>query len=294
MTIPKGDPMTARTCCLFALSLCLAAARVALAEAEPPFRLAGYSQDHGTLMLDKSFVKAPLKIGAKSYAHGLGTHSNSRIEIALGADCGEFLAQVGIDHNPATQKQPGSAVFVVKVDGAEQFRSKVLSAGMAPVDVKVSVADARKLELLVDRTADGYIGDHADWADARIVALDGKEVFLSAAFQRQGLPEKAAVRAEPAAMAEPETRTLAEREAREILEDDWLFQADDAPTLLRIQQEMKWTRELAARLTSLSNAPDLSQELRELNELAQRIGPRASPSDKPALPSGLVAWWTLD
>lgn len=46
----------------------------------------------------------------------------------------------------------------------------------------------------------------------------------------------------------PETRSLTAAEARAMLERDWLFQADGKPTAERIREEIKWTRELAARL----------------------------------------------
>ncbi|MCX6909672.1 MAG: LamG domain-containing protein, partial [Verrucomicrobia bacterium] len=46
----------------------------------------------------------------------------------------------------------------------------------------------------------------------------------------------------------PETRSLTAAEAHEALERDWLFQADGKPTPERIKNEIKWTRELAARL----------------------------------------------
>ncbi|MBI5684968.1 MAG: PD40 domain-containing protein [Verrucomicrobia bacterium] len=59
----------------------------------------------------------------------------------------------------------------------------------------------------------------------------------------------------------PETRNLTAAEARAALERDWLFQADDKPTAERICDEIKWTRELAARLSM-----DVAKELAELEK----------------------------
>ncbi|MBI5820803.1 MAG: PD40 domain-containing protein [Verrucomicrobia bacterium] len=59
----------------------------------------------------------------------------------------------------------------------------------------------------------------------------------------------------------PETRNLTAAEAREMLERDWLFQADGKPTAERIQDEIKWTRELAAR-----TGADVPKELAELEK----------------------------
>ena len=73
------------------------------------------------------------------------------------------------------------------------------------------------------------------------------------------------------------TRDLTAAEAREALERDWLFQADGKPTPERICNEIKWTRELAARIGG-----DWVKELAELNELESKIqNPKSkiSPSD---------------
>ena len=59
----------------------------------------------------------------------------------------------------------------------------------------------------------------------------------------------------------PETRDLTTAEARAVLERDWLHQADQKPTPERIRDEIKWTRELAARLNL-----DVTKELAELEK----------------------------
>lgn len=71
-------------------------------------------------------------------------------------------------------------------------------------------------------------------------------------------------------------REAAEREMQQIeqlppLERDWMFQADDNPTVQRVQQEIIWTRELAARIGSASNGSDLSAELKRLAELETEL-----------------------
>ncbi len=39
------------------------------------------------------------------------------------------------------------------------------------------------------------------------------------------------------------------------LEADWLFQADGAPTLERVTQEIGWARDMAERIAATSAAP---------------------------------------
>ena len=69
----------------------------------------------------------------------------------------------------------------------------------------------------------------------------------------------------------PETRNLTEAGAREALERDWLFQTDGKPTPERIRDEIKWTRELAARLGA-----DVTKELAELDVVEKQAATAVS------------------
>ena len=68
----------------------------------------------------------------------------------------------------------------------------------------------------------------------------------------------------------PETRTLTDDEATVVLRRDWLFQADDRPSVARGLQEIEWAGRLAERLMQGPEAPSLSGELRELDALKNR------------------------
>lgn len=71
--------------------------------------------------------------------------------------------------------------------------------------------------------------------------------------------------------ATPITRTLPAREADEALRRDWLFQAMDSPPAERGLEEVGWARELANRLASDPNTPDLSADLRKLDRMEHRL-----------------------
>ncbi len=77
--------------------------------------------------------------------------------------------------------------------------------------------------------------------------------------------------ASPPEPDEPETRDLTAEEATAALHRDWLFQADNKPTVARARHEIKWARELAARLSKNPHTPALSEELAELGVLEQRL-----------------------
>ncbi len=70
---------------------------------------------------------------------------------------------------------------------------------------------------------------------------------------------------------EPQTRTLTRPEADAALANDWLFQAEGKPLIGRTTDEIRWARELARRLISNAQTPDLSNELHQLDVLENRI-----------------------
>ncbi len=66
-------------------------------------------------------------------------------------------------------------------------------------------------------------------------------------------------------------RPLMKKESEELLKADWLFQANHDPSANRIQKEIKWARELAARISTMDKAPDLTKELKTLQTLEKKI-----------------------
>jgi hypothetical protein len=62
------------------------------------------------------------------------------------------------------------------------------------------------------------------------------------------------------------------------LEDDWLFQADGAPTVRHVEQELVRARELAARLTRRFPGLDFSKELAALDAI-EKEGARPAAAD---------------
>jgi hypothetical protein len=83
------------------------------------------------------------------------------------------------------------------------------------------------------------------------------------------IPHQPAPHVEP---VEPVTRTLSEAEADALLESDWLFQANDQPTMRRIQDEIRWARELAWRFANGRKVSGLDGDMAELGRLASKVG----------------------
>lgn len=145
---------------------------------EPMVRVELRRQDHSVLRFGESCMETPIRIGTRTFKHGLGTHANSEIVLLLPTDAKRFHSFVGVDNNFDTEGKRGSVQFSVQIGGREVFRTPTLKGGDAPVPVTVDLpADTREMTLKVDTTPDGPGFDQADWADARVELSNGKNVW---------------------------------------------------------------------------------------------------------------------
>ncbi|HEV3256467.1 MAG TPA: NPCBM/NEW2 domain-containing protein [Gemmataceae bacterium] len=118
--------------------------------------------------LDGSVAGGDLRLGGGTYDKGLGMRSASRITYALGGDYRRFEALVGLDD---VTGQAGSARIRVLVDGKPQDLGwdEEITWRKGPKSVRVNVAGARELTLVVDFGRHGPVQNHVNWADARLL-----------------------------------------------------------------------------------------------------------------------------
>jgi len=143
-------------------------------------RIVSATQDYGRPTRDLCcHTFTPLRVGDTTFRHGIGAHANGRIEVALGVPCRWFSAQVGIDNNADTGGTRGSAVFIVRTDGAEKARTPVCRCGEAARALQVDLTGAKVLELVINAGAAGIAYDQSDWAEAEIETADGEILDLA-------------------------------------------------------------------------------------------------------------------
>jgi hypothetical protein len=127
-----------------------------------------FLDDSWPVVADGSALGLDLRLEGSTHDKGLGTHSECRLTYDLGGGYRRFEAQVGIDDE--TQGR-GSARVQVLVDGKPQDLGldKELTAKNGPLSVRVNLAGAKQLTLVVGFSKRGNVNGHVDWADARLI-----------------------------------------------------------------------------------------------------------------------------
>jgi alpha-galactosidase len=136
-------------------------------------------QEWGTAQPRRSVTGNPITLGGKAFSRGIGVHAFSQITIDLKGAAVRFQAIVGVDDEPSGR---GMVSFRVLLDGLEKSVVGPIKYGDAPVPISIDVRGAGLMDLVVDDGGNGISGDHADWADARLIlgpaATKRPEIFV--------------------------------------------------------------------------------------------------------------------
>ncbi|MCU0960380.1 MAG: LamG domain-containing protein [Pirellulaceae bacterium] len=188
------------------------------------------------------------------YADFVHTTGNSPLEYlragnleSLAAIAGQ-LVELMLEYEPLTAEQQARLTSEQQTYWAEVRR----------------IAD----EYAALRAAGGNAADSPAWI----------EIMLQAGRRVQPRPVVSEAVAPYRPPTTPVTRDLTADEARNVLQRDWLHQADGSPTRARILEEIRWTERLATRLAR-QGADDrlLTDCLSTLDELRARATQLAQP-----------------
>jgi NPCBM/NEW2 domain-containing protein len=118
-----------------------------------------------THQINRSVGGSALSLDGRTYDSGIGCHTRTVLTYDLGGGYKRFAAVIGIDDEARPR---GSVEFIIKADGKKLFSRKLTGSDKA-VTIDVDVTGAKRLALITDFAEDASVGDHADWADARLI-----------------------------------------------------------------------------------------------------------------------------
>lgn len=126
------------------------------------------------LQRDRNVLGGPLRLNGRTYRKGLGMHTRCEVRYALDGSYHRLLGLIGVDEGTIDPERPGGSsgnvIFRVRVDGKTVFDSGPVRRGEKPRLLNVPVRGAKELVIEADfgTNADDR-GDHADWADLRLI-----------------------------------------------------------------------------------------------------------------------------
>jgi hypothetical protein len=115
---------------------------------------------------DRSVSNRELRLNGQNFPRGLGVHARTELVYAIGRRYATFAATIGIDDHVRPR---GNVEFRVLGDGRELYGSGALTGRDTPRVIEVPIADVSELTLIVDFGEELDVGDHADWAAARLI-----------------------------------------------------------------------------------------------------------------------------
>lgn len=121
---------------------------------------------HWPYRVNRSVTNRPMRIGDQSFDQGIGVHSRSVLTYDVPQGFRQVAATIGIDEAVGDQ---GNVIFRVLADGKEVFNSGPITGRDAPRPLLATIEDSRQIQLIVEFGDDLDIGDHADWAEVRLI-----------------------------------------------------------------------------------------------------------------------------
>lgn len=184
--------------------------------------LSKVNQAYGEAVAGKSVYGENALVGKQMFTDVIGTHAPSAMKIDLHGKATRLSTKVAIANRPATKHlsglervtmvngsgmvfrkdgltrrfvgvtgkggaiEKGSAVIIVKGDGKELYRSRVIRGGDKPADIDLDLKGVRMLELISEPTDDGPSGDYVLWISPSVDYSGEKPVAVATASLEKG------------------------------------------------------------------------------------------------------------
>ncbi len=121
----------------------------------------------GKVRPKRAMTGYPMSIAGQPFKQGVGVHAFSHFRFMLDGQATRLESFVGIDDRASSAS--ASADFRIYGDDRELWRSGILRWGDKARTVSVDLTGVRQLTLYVSDGGDTIEGDHANWADGRMI-----------------------------------------------------------------------------------------------------------------------------
>jgi len=125
-----------------------------------------WSNGQGQVQVNETSSGASIWLGGTNYSQGLGVYANSQVVVSLGGQYARFQSVIGVD-------SPGGSsavVFQVYGDGNLLYQSPTVTSSSGGIPIDLNVAGVQQLSLVVSSATGSNVGDHAVWADPRLIS----------------------------------------------------------------------------------------------------------------------------
>lgn len=118
------------------------------------------------LRKNRNVLNGPLTVAGELYEQGLGVHGRTVVSYELGGAYRQFVTSFGLDDDSG----PWADVSVrIVVDGRTRFDQADVRCGRLFGPIRVDVAKAKLLELIVDFGRNGDMQDRFNWIEPALV-----------------------------------------------------------------------------------------------------------------------------
>ncbi len=121
---------------------------------------------HWEPVTNRNVLGGPIKVAGESFEHGIGVHSRSSLTYDLKESYNEFVTSFGIDDDSGPL---ADVSVVILVDGRRRLEETNIRRGKLRGPIRLNVAGAKRIELVVDFGENGGLQDRFDWVEPALI-----------------------------------------------------------------------------------------------------------------------------
>ena len=146
--------------------------------------LSPIKQGWGKPVAGRSVQGKTMRLGGKSYDHGVGTHAPATIYVVLDGKGKRFQAMLGVDDEVGNK---GSVSFKIYGNDNLLHESPVMRGGDAPTPLDIDISGITMLSIAIGEDGDANSFDHADLAEGgRAIGDDAAGAGYAAQVAAEG------------------------------------------------------------------------------------------------------------